>query len=147
MDVGFYHLTRTPLDEALPALLGKTLDAGERALVRCPDEASVAQLDEALWNVRDPVWLPHGTEKMGHAPFQPIWLTANNDAPNGAKFLFRIDGAGESEFSLFTRVFDLFDGRNSNSVQRARERWKLLKSMGHTLVYWQQQAHGWKKAG
>ena len=94
MDVGFYHLTRTPLEEALPALLGRTLDAGERALVRCPDAAAVMALDTALWACRDPVWLPHGSAKNGHAARQPIWLTEGEDVPNGARFLFRVDGAG-----------------------------------------------------
>ena len=147
VDVGFYHLTRTPLEEALPARLGKTLEIGERALVRCPDVASVTALDTALWVSRDPVWLPHGTAKMGHAARQPIWLTEGNDVPNGAKFLFRVDGAGEDDFSPFTRIFDLFDGRDPASVQRARQRWVGLKAAGHTLVYWQQQERGWKKSG
>ncbi|WP_233142454.1 DNA polymerase III subunit chi [Gluconobacter sp. DsW_056] len=147
VDVGFYHLTRTPLEEALPALLGRTLEAGERALVRCPDAAAVMALDTALWACRDPVWLPHGTAKNGHAARQPIWLTEGEDVPNGARFLFRVDGAGEDDFAPFTRIFDLFDGGNSQSVQRARDRWVAMKSFGHSLVYWKQEERGWKKAG
>ncbi|GBQ83321.1 DNA polymerase III subunit chi [Gluconobacter albidus] len=147
MDVGFYHLTRTPLEEALPALLGRTLEAGERALVRCPDAAAVMALDTALWACRDPVWLPHGTAKNGHAARQPIWLTEGEDVPNGARFLFRVDGAGENDFAPFTRIFDLFDGGNLQSVQRARDRWIAMKSSGHSLVYWKQEERGWKKAG
>ena len=38
-EIGFYHLTRTGPDEALPRLLGRTLAAGERALVLCGSEA------------------------------------------------------------------------------------------------------------
>ncbi|EHH67186.1 DNA polymerase III subunit chi [Gluconobacter morbifer] len=147
MNVGFYHLTRTPLEEALPALLGRTLQAGERAVVRCPDAAAVMALDTALWACRDPVWLPHGTAKTGHEARQPIWLTDGSDVPNGARFLFRVDGAGEDDFPSFTRVFDLFDGGNPDSVQRARKRWVLLKSAGYELVYWKQESRGWKKAG
>ncbi|WP_264811938.1 DNA polymerase III subunit chi, partial [Gluconacetobacter johannae] len=34
-EIGFYHLTRSSLEQALPPLLGRTLDAGRRAVVRC----------------------------------------------------------------------------------------------------------------
>ncbi|GBD56931.1 DNA polymerase III subunit chi [Gluconobacter wancherniae] len=147
MEIGFYHLTRTPVEEALPALLGRTLDAGERALVRCPDTAIVTALDKALWACREPVWLPHGTAKTGHEARQPIWLTSGEDCPNGARFLFRVNGAGSDEFSEFVRVFDLFDGSDDQAVQMARQRWVALKASGHTLVYWKQEARGWKKSG
>jgi DNA polymerase-3 subunit chi len=36
-EIGFYHLTRSTLEQALPQLLGRTLAAGERAVVLCPD--------------------------------------------------------------------------------------------------------------
>ena len=73
--VGFYHLTRTGPDAALPALLGRTLAAGARAVVQVRDPARVAALDTALWAATDPDWLPHGTARTGHAPLQPIWIT------------------------------------------------------------------------
>lgn len=153
-EVGFYHLTRSSLAEALPPLLGRTLDAGERALVRCVDAAQVAALDEALWKVKTPAWLPHGTRAMGHGPRQPIWLTEGADVPNGATFLFLADGgpsAGEAawdagQLTMFRRIFDLFDGADVDAVQRARQRWRAAKEAGHTLVYWQQEARGWKRA-
>nr|WP_294916417.1 DNA polymerase III subunit chi [uncultured Neokomagataea sp.] len=147
VEIGFYHLTRTTLDQVLPTLLGKTLDAGERAVVCCSSAEQVSALDAALWAVKEPVWLPHGTEKMGHAAWQPIWLTAGVDVPNGAKFLFRIDGAGPEVLEPFTRVFDVFDGHDESQVQRARQRWKSLKNSGHRLVYWKQGERGWTKAG
>src|SRR5690348_14642916 len=77
-DIAFYHLTRTPLDQALPKLLGRVLGSGGRALVLCGSEERVASLDAALWLASDPDWLPHGTKAMGHAPQQPIWLTAED---------------------------------------------------------------------
>lgn len=151
-EVGFYHLTRSTAAEALPPLLGRTLDSGERAVVRCADARAVAALDEALWAAREPVWLPHGTArnaqgKDAHAERQPVWLTEGDDVPNGARFLFRVDGAGGEALDPFTRVFDLFDGNDPQSVARARERWKALKAAGHDLVYWKQEPRGWKKAG
>ena len=85
--IGFYHLTRTGPDAALPPLLGRTLATGARAVVRVRDAARVAALDTALWAATDPDWLPHGTARTGHAPLQPIWITDMDECPNGARDL------------------------------------------------------------
>ena len=76
----------------MPALLGRTLAAGQRALVRLGTEARVAALDGLLWASTDPAWLPHGTARTGHGGLQPIWLTTGEDCPNGARYLFLLDG-------------------------------------------------------
>lgn len=146
-EIGFYHLTRTTLEDALPALLGRTLDAGQRAVIRCRDAAQVKQLDEALWKAKTPLWLPHGSQTMGHGPRQPIWLTKGDDVPNGARFLFLLDGGVEQGLEEFDRVFTLFDGNDPQAVTRARTFWTNVKQAGHSLAYWQQQERGWKKAG
>ena len=142
-EVGFYHLTRTSPDAALPALLGRTLAAGQRALVRCGSEARVAALDEALWASKDPEWLPHGTARTGHGALQPIWLTAGQDCPNGARYLFLLDGLEAADAAGFDRVFDLFDGQDTVAVTAARGRWTAAKAAGLVLAYWQQAERGW----
>src|SRR5689334_16807280 len=91
--IGFYHLTRTGLAQALPKLLERTLAAGQRAMVLCPTEDSVAALDKALWEAPDPDWLPHGTPADGDPDLQPVWLATEDSAPNGARFLLLVDGA------------------------------------------------------
>ena len=148
--IGFYHLTRTSPDQALPDLLGRTLALGERAVVRCASDARVAELDRALWAAERPDWLPHGSERTGHAALQPIWLTARDERPNGATFLFLLDGteADASAWtpSAWTRVFDLFDGRDDQAVTAARQRWIAAKAAGHERVYWKQTDKGWEKA-
>jgi DNA polymerase-3 subunit chi len=145
-ELGFYHLTRTAADQALPALLGRTLAAGQRAAVLCAPER-LAALDTALWLSPEPDWLPHGTTGGADDALQPILLGATawpGPPPNGATFLFLLDGA-ESPLDPFTRVFDLFDGRDDSAVAAARERWKNAKAAGHTLTYWQQGPKGWEK--
>ena len=146
--IGFYHLTRTGVEQALPRLLERTLAAGQRALVLCRDAGRVAALDQALWSCAEPVWLPHGSAADGDAELQPVWLATDDAAPNGARFLFLVDGADSPRLGAFERVFDLFDGRDAAAVAAARERWKAAKAAGHGLTYWQQGARGWeKKAG
>jgi len=144
-EIGFYHLTRTGSDEALPRLLGRTLGAGERAVVICGSEERLAALDASLWLCGDPDWLPHGTRLSGHADLQPIWLTTDDAAPNGARFLFLVDGAASARLGEFDRVFDLFDGKDEAAVAAARQRWTAAKAAGHALTYWQQGPRGWEK--
>ncbi len=151
-EIGFYHLTRSTAEQALPRLLGRTLDFGKRALVRVRDEARVAALDEALWQAPEPVWLPHGTAKLGRAELQPVWIESRppgdaSPAANGASFLFLLDGLEAGEGETFERVFDLFDGSDETAVAAARGRWSRLKGAGHQLAYWRQQPQGWHKAG
>jgi len=146
-EVGFYHLIRTGPDQALPPLLGRTLAAGERAVVRAGSEARVAALDEALWASQDPDWLPHGTARTGHAELQPIWLTTLEENPNGARFLFLLDGLGCFDLPAWARVFDLFDGQDPAAVAAARTRWTVAKDAGAALAYWQQTDKGWAKKG
>lgn len=145
-EVGFYHLTRTGPDKALPPLLGRTLAAGQRAVVLCRDPARVEALDALLWECREPDWLPHGTARDGNAALQPIWLTDREESPNGARFLFLLDGAAAASGD-WDRVFDLFDGRDPAAVAAARQRWTAAKAEGHALTYWQQGARGWERKG
>lgn len=144
-EIGFYHLTRTGVVQALPMLLGRTLATGQRALVLCPSPERVAALDQALWEVAEPDWLPHGTEADGDADLQPIWLSTDDTAPNGARFLFLTGGADARRLEAFDRVFDLFDGTDESAVAAARLRWKTAKHAGHKLTYWQQGPRGWEK--
>ncbi len=141
-EIGFYHLTRSALAQALPPLLIRTLAAGQRALVLGP-ESGLEAVSAALW--AQPAWLPHGTAADGDPDLQPIWLSANPEPLNGARFLFMVEGAETDRVADFDRVFDLFDGNNSEAVAAARIRWKIAKEAGHTLTYWQQTDSSWQK--
>lgn len=145
VQVGFYHLTRTSFEAALPTLLERTLAFGARAVIRCQGSEQVSALDDALWATPLGVWLPHGSQEMGHADRQPIWLTACDEAPNGAAFLFRLNGAWDGALTGFKRIFDLFDGRDDEAIQRARLRWQEMKQAGYHMTYWKQEAKGWAR--
>ena len=144
-EVGFYHLTRTGPDAALPKLLGRTLAAGERAAVMCGSDERVAALDAALWLCPDPDWLR--TARARAATQLHKYGSTDDAAPNGARFLFLLDGAETSRTAVFARVFDLFDGRDEGAVEAARRRWTVAKQAGHALTYWQQGARGWERKG
>lgn len=141
-EVAFYHLQKSPLAAALPKLLEKTLAAGKRAVVMAGSAERVEALNVALWTYRQDAWLPHGSAKDGHAAEQPVWLTSADDIPNGATFVFLVDGATSAHLAEAERCFDLFDGNDGEAVAAARRRWSDYKTAGHTLTYWQQTDRG-----
>lgn len=150
-EIAFYHLETSPLEQALPKLLEKTLASGKRALVLAGSEARVEALNNLLWTYHQDAWLPHGSAADGEPDEQPVWLAVADDAaadgnPNGAQFLFLTDGATSARIADFERCFELFDGRDPAALQAARDRWKQYQAAGHALTYWRQtDAGGWKK--
>ena len=142
--VDFYHLERGVVEEVLPKLLEKAYAGGKPILVKVGNEARVEALNTALWTYDDQSFLPHGTKKDGNAALQPIWLTAGEDNPNKASMLFLVDGAlvGLEEMNNFERIFNLFDGKDEEGLQRARNFWKEVKSSGSECFYWQQDVSG-----
>ncbi len=145
-EIGFYHLTRSKLQEALPKLLGRVLDSGGRAMILCADAERAKELDAALWLPGDPAWLPHGLAGGEYDALQPLLITTQEAPPaNGARFLVLVDGATSADLSHFDRVLDLFDGADEAAVMAARGRWAAGKAAGHSLTYWQQAARGWEK--
>ena len=146
-EYGFYHLTRTGLDQALPRLLEKAHGSGKRVVLRCADLERLDQLDRLLWTYRNDSFLPHGSAADGHAERQPIWLTTGVERPNGATILVVVDGADASDAAAFERVLELFDGRDDEAVAAARARWRWAESQGMARVYWQQgDRGGWQRA-
>jgi DNA polymerase-3 subunit chi len=146
-EVGFYHLTRSSLDEALPRLLEKAYAAGHRVVVRGGDAERIELLNRALWTYRKDSFLPHGARSDGFAEDQPIYLTAQVENPNGASILVRVDDAEAPDLNTFDRCLDLFDGSDPDAVARARTRWREAREHGHTCTYWQQgERGGWVKA-
>ena len=145
-EVRFYHLTKTPVEKALPDLLLKALDVGKKSIIRVKDKQAVAPLSKHLWVCRRDGFIPHGIEGDGNEPLQPIWLTADNDNPNNADTLFLLEGAAKENLKDFTLVCLIFNGANDEDVTQARADWAQLKKDGFALTYWQQsESGGWQK--
>lgn len=141
-DIGFYHLTRTPLEKTLPRLLEKILAAGYRVVVQGATVESVESLNSALWTYSTLSFLPHGTARTGRPNDQPIWLTHLEENPNGSKVLALVQGAVSTHVGDYEKVVYMFDGNDSSTLAQAREYWKSFKDQGHNLVYWQQTDSG-----
>lgn len=145
-DVRFYHLTRDPLEAALPRMLEKTRERGQRAVVIAGSPERVEALNTHLWTYKERNFLAHGSAQDGFAEDQPIWLTTADENPNSAGVLFLTDGAASDRTGDYELVCELFDGNDEVAVAAARARWSDYQRAGHTLTYWQQDAGGrWEK--
>ncbi|GHD07068.1 DNA polymerase III subunit chi [Tianweitania populi] len=137
-EVLFYHLTESTLEEALPALLERSVARGWRVVVQSGSEERRDALDAHLWTFRDDSFLGHGIDRDLHAAEQPILLTTSQDNANEAKIRFMVDAAEPPAIDAYERAVFLFDGHDAHQLETARRHWREVKSAGHQATYWQQ---------
>ena len=143
--VYFYHLTRTPLEAALPMLLDRALQAGWRVMVRGVSLDRLVWLDEQLWLGADG-FLPHGLAGGLHDGDQPV-LLGTGAAANGAACLMLVDGAAldTGEAVALQRTCVIFDGGDPEAVALARSQWKQVADAAVQAQYWSDESGGWQK--
>lgn len=144
--VYFYHLTRSPLEAALPMLLERALAAGWRTAVKAPDAARLDWLDQRLWLGPEESFLPHGRAGGAHDALQPVLLT-DGAVPEGCACLMSVDGAEVSAVDVASRerVCILFDGNDALQLDQARAQWKVLTAAGLAAQYWSEESGRWQK--
>ncbi|TCP42279.1 DNA polymerase III subunit chi [Rhodovulum marinum] len=140
----FYHLTRRPLEVTLPSLLEKALAKGWRVAIRGTDPRKLDWLDEKLWMGEG--FLPHGRVGGTFDADQPVLLTTERAAPNGAACLMAVDGAPVTpdEAGAMQRVCILFDGNDPAALDTAREQWRQLTAAGIAAQYWSENSGRWE---
>lgn len=140
MQVDFYQLGRTPLEQVIAKLAQKLLAEDKRLLVVAEDEGLLARLDRMLWDEGTTSFIPHGLAGGNDDSRQPILLTSQTDAPNLARNLVIADGQWREAALGFDRAFYLFDAA---AVEGARLAWKLLAGReGVERRYWAQDERG-----
>ncbi|WP_424929355.1 DNA polymerase III subunit chi [Amaricoccus tamworthensis] len=144
-EVLFYHLTSSPLERNLPGLLEKCLERNLRVVVRMGRDDRVEPIDTLLWSYRADAFLPHGTNAMGHAALQPIYLTSGPENPNRADVLMLVEGArvDAEEAGKFTRTCLMFDGNDPETLNAARADWKAVVAAKIPAKYWAQDGGRW----
>lgn len=145
MQVDFYHLTRLPLERALPQIAEKVLASGARLLIVSADAGQRAQLDQQLWTYADDEFLPHAELGAGDDAAQPILIASDVNAANGARHIALVDGEWREDALDFERAFHFFD---DNAIAVARAAWKSLAERdGVERRYWKQNDAGrWEQA-
>ena len=144
-EIGFYHLTRQPLETVLPRLLEKAHAAGHRILVHCANADQLKRLDETLWTYDERSFLPHGSD---YKQLQPILLTTSEgERANNPDLLVALAGLDGTNFDNFARVLYLFEESDAQALSAARTAWGALKGRDDvTRTYWQQDERGrWVK--
>ncbi|MAQ70694.1 MAG: DNA polymerase III subunit chi [Alphaproteobacteria bacterium] len=145
-EIRFYHLTKKPLDQALPDLLSRAMETGKKILIQMNDEAQIKPMSDHLWVCRRNGFFPHGIKGDSDAEMYPVWLTSENDNPNKSETLILTNVADREDADKFGLVCEMFDGNNPDIVKKARARWKSYKDAGHDLTYYQQTDNGgWEK--
>ena len=149
-EILFYHLTEKTLHQVLPGLVEKSLARDWKVVIQLGSHDQVEAFDTHLWTYRDESFLAHGSTCDGMENLQPVWLTTQDDNPNGAKIRFLSSGAQIDDPSEYDRIVYMFDGHDNEAVEHARGRWKFHKdaseTSGHEQTYWQQNPNGgWEK--
>lgn len=141
MRIDFYQLSRDPVEAALPLIARATLNAGERLLVVSADAAQLGRIGEALWAKLPESFLAHGRAGAGHEGRQPILLSADPVAANGARFMALADGVWREGDPAFARTFLMFD---EATLQPARDCWRMLGTRdGVERHFWKQEGGKW----
>ena len=145
-DILFYHLTESTLEDALPALLEKSLERGWRVVVQTGSEERRDALDAHLWTYRADSFLAHGLESDLLAADQPVVLTTGDGNGNAAQVRFLVDGAAPPALEPYERAIFMFDGHDQAQLDAARGNWRDMKAAGHAVTYWQQtDGRRWEK--
>jgi len=146
MNISFYHLTRLPIERALPQILEKILASNKRAILFFDNEEKLKELDRTLWTLGKNSFLPHATANDPRQDEQPVYLTMTEENPCKAEFIVNLSRIVPKFMSDFDRYMDMFDGNDDAELTAARSRWKQLAAEGHDLTYFQQQENGsWQK--
>lgn len=139
MRVDFYHLTRLPLDRALPSIARRVVEEGGRLLIVSGDAGERANIDSFLWNPPES-FLPHAQAGAGDDSLQPVLIGEAAEARNGARNIALVDGRWRDEALAFDRAFHFFD---EEKIAEARLAWRSLGGRsGVERRYWKQNDAG-----
>ncbi len=123
MQVDFYQLGRTPLEQVVASIAEELLAEDARLLIVAEDETLLARLDRMLWDQGPASFLPHALAGGADDARQPILLSTSPDAPNLARNMVIADGTWREAALSYDRAFYLFD---DSALEGARLAWKLL---------------------
>jgi len=143
VQVDFYQLAGTPVEQVIATLAEKVLETDSRLLIVAGDEAQLARLDRLLWDHAASSFLPHAVAGGADDARQPILLSTSPDAPNQARNMLIADGLWREAALTYDRTFYLFDGA---TLEGARLAWKLLAGReGVERRYWAREGGRWVK--
>ncbi len=121
--LGFYLSGARPVERVLPLIARAAKRAGQRMLIVADDAGLLERVDKALWEQFPEDYLAHGRADGPHAARQPVLLSSECIAANGATLVALADGQWRDEAENFDRALLLF-GESSRAA--SREVWRLF---------------------
>ncbi|NBC88401.1 MAG: DNA polymerase III subunit chi [Alphaproteobacteria bacterium] len=143
MKVDFWQLSRDPAPRVIALIAGRVLAQGERLLVVSADDEQRQLIARALWDASPESFLANGHAGAAGEERQPILLSADPVAPNGASHVVFADGTWR-ESKGFARAFLLF---GEDTLEAARATWRSLDGRdGVERSFFRQEGGKWVKA-
>ena len=140
----FWQVTDDPVEKVVALIAKRAVGEGERVLVVAADPEQRAAMSRALWQAGPESFLANGEADAPGAELQPILLSADIAATNGASHLIIADGSFR-ESTGFARVFLLFP---PDAAPAARIAWRAHDGREDvTRAYFAQEDGRWVKKG
>lgn len=139
--VDFYQLTRDPAEKILPSLAQKILGDGGHFLIVDGDDAGLDRISNALWHGKEESFLAHDRAGGTDDSLQPILLSGEVTAANGARFIALADGIWRDGALDYDRIFYIFPPERTDD---ARAAWRALSKREDIMCkYWRQDGGKW----
>ncbi|MEW4447486.1 DNA polymerase III subunit chi [Qipengyuania sp. JC766] len=144
MRVDFYQLSRDPVERVIPLIARKVLERQDRLLVVSKERDQLSAINEALWSASGSDFLANGFAQEPHPERQPILLSEQAEAVNGAKIAILADGVWREEAASLDRILLMF---GEAQTQAARDLWRAfgMRDEAETHIFKQRPDGGWKE--
>lgn len=144
MKLDFWQVTDDPIEKVVTLIAKRAIGQGERVLVVSADPEQRAAISRALWSAGPDSFLANGEAYAPGADRQPILLSAEPAAANGASHLILADGMFR-DCPAFARVFLLFP---PDLAPQARQAWREQDGRDEIeRAYYAQEDGRWVKKG
>lgn len=144
MKLDFWQVTNDPVEKVVALIAKRALGEGARLLVVSQDPEQRTAIARALWQAGPETFLANGEAAGPGADQQPILLSADLAAPNGASHLILADGIFR-DAPGFARIFLLFP---PDAAPAARQAWRAHDGRADVeRAYFAQENGRWEKKG
>ncbi len=142
MKLDFWQVSRDPVEKVVALIARRVLGEGERVLVVSADPQQRAAIARELWQAGPESFLANGEADAAGAERQPILLSGDGAALNGASHVILADGIFR-DTEGFARAFLLFQ---PDAAPAARAAWRAQDGRADIeRAYFEQQDGRWVK--
>jgi DNA polymerase-3 subunit chi len=143
MEVCFYQTAADSLTPSAVRLLEKIYASGERCIVYSGDDELLKVVDKTLWTFSTNAFIPHGDRSLGFCECQPIYLTNQQENPNGSTILVLLEAVDcEQCTENFKRIIYIF--QSTQQIEKAKALYNDLKKSMENVHYWKQSSGKWE---